>query len=101
MTARKTRRCCHEDSDGRAGEAPRITEVENELQALQGVVGGYIEVIAPWPDPVLLVCDEDGMYKATPWNRGIKGTFFLCGVDGEDFTDFPEELVEKYKRLLA
>ena len=45
---------------------PRMTEVENELEALQGVVGGYIEVIAPWPDPVLLVCDEEGMYKSTP-----------------------------------
>ena len=83
------------------GEAPRMTEVENELQALQGVVGGYIEVIAPWPDPVILVCDEEGMYKGTPWNRGIKGTFFLCGFVGEEFTDFPEELVEKYKRLLS
>ena len=82
-------------------EAPRITEVENELTVLQALVGGYIEVITPWPDPVLLVCDEEGLYKDTPWNRGIKGSFFLCGFEGEDFTDFPEELVEKYKRLLA
>ena len=81
--------------------APMIVEVMNDLRALQELVSGYIEVITPWSDPVLLVCDEEGLYKDTPWNRGIKGSFFLCGFEGEDFTNFPEELVEKYKRLLA
>ena len=29
-------------------------------------------------------------------NDVIKGTFFICGVDGEEFTDLSPELIEKY-----
>ena len=71
--------------------------MENELQALQGVVGGYIEVITPWADPVLLVCDEEGLYKPTPWNRGIKGQYGLiingfCDCSIDDVQAFLEEM---------
>lgn len=51
-----------------------------------------------------IVCDEESKLKSdTEWNRlipecndVIKGAFFICGVDGEEFTDLSPELLEKY-----
>ena len=85
---------------------PRIAEIPHTLEAMQQTVGGYIEITYPWRDPVALVCDEEGMMKQLPFNRlvapqsAIFGTFFLCGIDEEDLTDMPEELADKYMRLL-
>ena len=85
---------------------PRIAEIPHTLEAMQQTVGGYIEITYPWRDPVALVCDEEGMLKQLPFNRlvapqsAIFGTFFLCGIDEEDLTDMPEELADKYMRLL-
>ena len=30
----------------------------------------------------------------------IKGTFFICGLGKEDFSDLPDSLAAKYKKLL-
>ena len=54
---------------------------------------------------VALVCNEEALFlPELQWNRiinshlVIKGTFFLCGLGTEDFTDLPDELLEKYKK---
>ena len=73
---------------------------------MQETVGGYIQAIYPWDDPVALVCDEEGMLKQAEFNRivapevAIFGTFFLCGLGEEDFDDLPDDLMEKYAALL-
>ena len=86
---------------------PRRAEITHTLEDMQKTVGGYIEVTYPFDeDPVGLVCDEEGLYKDTEWNRyicpgmAIKGTFFLCGLGEEDLSDLPDELMEKYEKLL-
>ena len=86
------------------GKHPYEAEINNSLESLQKTVGGYIEAIYPFEDMVALVCDEESKMKAdTQWNRilgadVIKGTFFLCGIEGENFSDLPDELMEKYKK---
>lgn len=88
------------------GAHPHEADIPHTLEDMQRVVGGYIEATYPWEDPVGLVCDEDGLSKNTEWNRyinkdiAIKGTFFVCGLGEEDFTDLPPELMEKYRKLL-
>ena len=85
---------------------PRMAEIPHSLEAMQQIVGGYIEITYPWEDPVALVCDEEGLLKQLPFNRlvarqcAIFGTFFLCGIGEEDLTDLPEKLADKYARLL-
>ena len=85
---------------------PRMPEIPHSLEAMQQIVGGYIEITYPWEDPVALVCDEEGLLKQLPFNRlvahqcAIFGTFFLCGIGEEELTDLPEELADKYMRLL-
>lgn len=69
------------------------TEVENELEALQALVGGYIEAITLSRNLVLL-CDEEGRIKGLPYNTRILGEelvgpLVVCGTDEEEFTDAP------------
>lgn len=86
------------------GKHPYEAEIDSRLESLQKTVGGYIEAIYPFEDMVALISDEEAKLKsATQWNRilgadVIKGTFFLCGIEGENFSDLPDELMEKYKK---
>lgn len=69
------------------------TEVENELEALQALVGGYIEAITLSRNLVLL-CDEEGRIKGLPYNTRILGEelvgpLVVCGTDEGEFTDAP------------
>ena len=84
---------------------PYEKDVANELHTLQKIVGGHIEAVYTFEEPIALVCfDEAKLTEDTEWNRilpeindVIKGTFFLCGLGAEDFDDLPQGLIEKYK----
>ena len=84
-------------------ENPVLRDVPHNLYVFQQLVGGKIEVVEPFSDNVILVCDESGRNNGKPVNRIINdhmdicGDFFLCGHDGEGLTDIPSELIEKYR----
>ncbi len=84
---------------------PRRADIPHTLREMQQIVGGYIEIIRPFDDPVALVCNEEGKLDGYELNRAIvgkdiiAGTFFLSGIDEEDLTDLPDELAEKYEAL--
>lgn len=86
------------------GKPPREAQIEHTLEAMQAVVGGLIQALYPWEDHAALICDEEGLLKQYPFNRAISsrlmiyGTFFICGIDGEEFADLPPALMEKYKQ---
>ena len=88
------------------GQNPRRADIPHALGAMQHVVGGYIQALYPWEDPVALVANEEGLLEGLDLNRyimpgvTIAGTFFLCGLSEEDFADLPENLAEKYEELL-
>ena len=88
------------------GKAPRRADIEPELENLQAIVGGYIELVTPFEDRIGLVCNEEGLILGLPFNRMVAprmpifGPFFLCGLGEEDFTDLPDELAEKYEQRL-
>ena len=86
---------------------PRLIEVEHTLENLQKLVGGSIQAVYPWEDPVALVCDDEGKFKGYPPNRMlvdeegnpydlICGTFFISGLTADDFGSIPDELAQKY-----
>lgn len=80
------------------GKAPQVTDVENTLEALQKVVGGYIEVIGLGGN-LLMICDEEGKLKGKPYNFDlgrdlIVGNVLFVQSDGEDFTDIDEANAE-------
>ena len=89
----------------RCNQEPQMVDVPHTLESLQHLVNGMIEVVEPFEDNVVLVCSESGRNDEADFNRAannqidIYGDFFLCGHDGENLTDIPEEKVLKYVSL--
>lgn len=88
-------------------KAPRIANITGDLNSLQQVVGGYIEAVYPYDDPVAIVCNEEGKLLGLPMNRKLEdydiiaGTFVVCGTCEEDFDSLTPELAEKYREKFA
>jgi len=89
---------------------PRTTQIPNTLEALQGAVGGYIQAIYPYDDPVAIVCDEEAKLTGKELNRAlcyangdpydiIAGDFLIVGLTEDDFGSLTDELMEKYYKL--
>ena len=91
---------------------PEVREIDDSLKAMQEIVGGYIQPIYPFDDPVALVCNDEGKLMNLPANRGLRdkdrqiydivfGTFFLCGTpaDSDHFTSLTPEQIEQYQKL--
>lgn len=95
------------------GEQPKMVEIEDTLEAMQGVVGGYIEEYMPFDDEVAIICNEEGKISGLPYNRAIygeedgkkviqdiiAGPFFVAyaPAEAENFMSLPKNLADKYK----
>lgn len=89
---------------------PRMIEIEDDLQSMQQIVGGYIEYLSL--DDVALICNEEGKINGLPLNRAlysaegeiveiIAGNFFLCydSAESDTFLSLPKELADKYYEI--
>ena len=91
------------------GKAPYETQIGDDLQSMQALVGGYIQAVYPFEQPVALVCNEYGKRDGLPFNRALRdsdgdiydivaGNFFIVGLGQNDFTDLPHELAEQFRQ---
>lgn len=91
------------------GKVPYAVDIGEGLEALQAAVGGDIQAVYPYDDPVALICNEEGKLMGLPLNRALRddegniydilaGKFFLCGLGEENFADLPADLMEKYRQ---
>ena len=85
------------------GYAPYEKELDS-LKEMQSVVGGTIQAIYPFEEPVAVVCNDDGIALHLPFSRsmeggygGVFGTFFVVGLGEEDFISLTPEQIERYK----
>lgn len=89
------------------GKAPYETQIGDDLQSMQALVGGYLEAVYPFEQPAALVCRESGKLDGLPLNRALRdadgdvydivaGKFFIVGLGQSDFTDLPHELAEQF-----
>ena len=87
---------------------PTVQEIDGSLESMQKVVGGDIQAVYPFDDPVALVCNDEGKLLGLPMNRArtdehgvpydiVCGTFFIAGVGREDFVSLTEQQIEKYQ----
>lgn len=77
------------------GQNPRITEIENNLAALQGAVEGYIETVTLAKD-CCIICNEEGRLQGLPYNLTFGGISFVetvlfVGVAGDEFCNLSEK----------
>lgn len=83
-------------------EPPRnasVRDVPNTLEALQQLVGGYLETVRVFADKdFTFICNEEGRLKGLAPNCfGLVGTIVAVGVSGEEFCDIA---IEKANFLL-
>lgn len=92
------------------GKAPERMELDGSLESMQKFVGGTIQAVYPFSDPVAIVCADEGKLMGLEHNRALWdeagnvydvlcGPFCICGLGEEDFASLPEELLQKYTRL--
>lgn len=92
------------------GKAPERMELDGSLESMQKFVEGTIQTVYPFPDPVAIVCNDEGKLVGLEHNRALRdeagnvydilcGLFFICGLREEDFSSLPEELIQKYTLL--
>ena len=89
------------------GKTAQAIEIDGSLESMQQIVGGYIEAIYPFDDPVAIICNEEGKLAGLEYNRALRnergavyaiicGPFFLCGLGEDDFVSLPDQLMESY-----
>ena len=92
---------------------PETVEIDGSLESMQSIVGGLIQAIYPFEEPVALVCNDEGKLCGLEKNRAlyssengaiydvICGTFFVCGVSTEEakFTSLTPEQIKTYTQL--
>ncbi len=87
-----------------------VREIPDTLEAMQDIVGGDIEAVYPFREPVAVVCNVNGKLLDLPYNRPLMdesglpydivcGTFFLAGVGTEDLVSLTDEQIQRYKLL--
>ena len=87
------------------GKAARSAEIKEGLHSMQEIVDGPIQALYPWDDPVAVICNDEGKIDQLPLNRGLEdydiitGTFFICGIQGENFSSLTDQYLEKYLQM--
>mgnify|MGYP002598792698 CR=1 FL=1 len=87
------------------GKAPEAVAIPNTLEAMQQMVGGYIEVIPL--EEICLVRNERGKLMGLPGGRRlgndvIAGTFFLAGDSpASGFCSLTPEQIDLWGRYFA
>lgn len=85
----------------------RVAKIDNTLETMQTIVGGYIEAVYPFNDEVALVCNEEGKIAGLPLNRALKdsdgqiydivaGTFLVAGLTEDNFGSLTDEQIDCY-----
>ena len=93
---------------------PAVKEIDGSLSSMQEIVGGFIEALYPWEEPVALIANDEGKLLGLPLNRAlvdedgqiwdmVAGTFFLCGLPAgsDSFGSLTGEQLQKYQTLFA
>ena len=95
------------------GQPPQKTTIDDTLAAMQRAVGGPIQAVYPFEEPVALICHEEGKLLHLPLNRALRspdtgeiydivaGDFFLCAAppDSEHFESLTDDQLERYARI--
>ena len=93
---------------------PVVREIDAGLEAMQKIVGGSIEAVYPFEEPVALICNDEGKLLGLPLNRALRddegnvydiisGTFFVCAAppDSDHFAGLTDQQVKMYMKRFS
>ena len=88
---------------------PTVQDIGSDLESMQKIVGGTIEAVYPFDEPVVLICNEEGKLLNLPLNRALRtdegevydiisGTFFVCAAppDSDHFAGLSDQQAKTY-----
>ena len=89
---------------------PYVKEISSGLSSLQKEVGGFIEAVYPFEDPVAIICNEEGKLEGLPLNRALRdedghvydiiaGTFLIAGLSEDNFCSLNDAQIEKFSAM--
>ena len=89
------------------GKEPYAKEIDSGLESLQHEVGGYIQAVYPFEEPVAIVCNEEGKMNGLPLNRALRddsgeiydivaGTFLVTGLTEDSFGSLSPDLLRQF-----
>ena len=87
---------------------PQPMQIGCELEDLQKAVGGDIQAVYPFEEPVALVMDEEAKLTGKELNRALRdedgnmydiiaGDFLVVGLGEEDFSSLSPELMKQFE----
>lgn len=87
---------------------PQPVQVGCELEDLQDIVGGDIEAVSPFNEPVALIMDENGKMSGKEWNRALRdehgkiydivaGDFLVVGLGEENFCSLSPDMMRQFE----
>ena len=91
------------------GKYPKALQIGRQLEDLQKAVGGDIEAVYPYNEPVALIVNDEGKLNGSELNRALRdnegqiydivaGDFLVVGLGEEDFASLSPELMEKFEK---
>ncbi|MCO7118957.1 DUF3846 domain-containing protein [Oscillibacter valericigenes] len=93
---------------------PMVKNIDDGLEAMQKIVGGTIQAIYPFEEPIALICNDEGKFLNLPLNRALRdstgcvydivaGTFFLCAAptDKDNFASLTEKQTQTCLKRFA
>ena len=93
---------------------PIVQSIDSGLASMRQIVGGSIQAVYPFEEPVALICNDEGKLLDLPLNRALRdstgaiydivaGTFFLCAApaDSDRFEGLPDEQAQAYSERFA
>ncbi len=92
------------------GQELKIIKINNEVEELQNLVQGYIEVVR-MPNNILMIANEEGLFSK-PKNfstfslqngvvhpgQAIHGNVFFISYVGEEFVSLDKEQIQEVRR---
>ena len=92
------------------GAQPQVMDIPSDLKSMQTLVGGLIQAIYPFDEPIAVICNDEGKLMNLPPNRFLRtpdtgeiydyiaGAFFLCAAppDNESFESLSDEQITRY-----
>ena len=96
------------------GQKPEVREIDGTLESMQEIVGGLIQALYPYEQPVALVANDEGKMLGLPLNRSLRdengelydiicGTFFIVGapVDSGNFQSLTDVQIQYFMELFV
>ena len=93
---------------------PVVQKIDSGLASMRQIVGGSIQAVYPFEEPVALICNDEGKLLNLPPNRALRdsngaiydivaGTFFLCAApaDSDCFESLTDEQAQTYLERFA